>query len=91
MLRIVKILIKHFGFSHTETLLEPIRDGLLNNNWRKRNGAINLLGEMIEVLRSKSSESEISLVFKDYDIIITCVYILRYDTDEANKILATNV
>lgn len=91
VLRIVKILIQKFGFSHTETLLEPIRDCLLSPNWRKRNGAINLLGEMIDVLRAKSSDSEISLVFKDYDFIITSVYILRYDNDEANKILATNV
>lgn len=37
--------------------MEPINEGMFNSNWRKRNSAIILSGEMLDVL-SKVLKSE---------------------------------
>lgn len=66
-MRIVKILIKKFGITHTDTLLEPVRDGLLSSDWRKRNGALSLLGEMLDVIKRTEREKDIKFELQDYD------------------------
>lgn len=44
-LRVLKIMIQHYGISDTELLMQPIMDGMFSTNWRKRNSAIVLSGE----------------------------------------------
>ena len=49
--KVMRLLIKHFGESHTELLMSPINDGLFSENWRKRASSVTLSGEMLEALQ----------------------------------------
>lgn len=51
-LQVQKILINNYGLSHTEMLLEPLELSLFEEKWRKRNGALLLIGEMLNVLKN---------------------------------------
>lgn len=50
VLRILKIFIKNFGSEKLSLLLEPINEGLLSSNWRKRNSAIILLSDVFNIM-----------------------------------------
>ena len=50
-------MIENFGISHTEMLLDPLIEGLFQDNQRKRRGALILIGQMISVLKSHLYEN----------------------------------
>jgi hypothetical protein len=39
-----KVLISQYCLSHTDLLLDPLCEGVFETNWRKRNGALILIG-----------------------------------------------
>ena len=47
-----KVLISNYCLSHTDLLLEPLCEGVFETNWRKRNGALILIGEVLNILKS---------------------------------------
>lgn len=50
-MQVSKVLINNYGISHTDLLLGPLSDGIFESNWRKRNAALILLGELLNVLK----------------------------------------
>ncbi len=50
-MQVSKVLISNYGITHTHLLLEPLCDGIFESNWRKRNAALILLGELLNVLK----------------------------------------
>ena len=87
-LRVVKIFIQKFGVIHQEVLLEPVNEGLFSTNWRKRHSSIQLMGEMLDALKSSNKDHFLSL---QMDRILVSVYILRHDDVDCIKVTATNV
>jgi hypothetical protein len=50
-MQVSKVLINNYGISHTDLLLEPLCNGIFESNWRKRNAALILLGELLNILK----------------------------------------
>ncbi len=50
-MQVSKVLINNYGISHTDLLLEPLCEGIFESNWRKRNAALILLGELLNILK----------------------------------------
>ena len=50
-MQVSKVLINNYGITHTDLLLEPLCNGIFEPNWRKRNAALILLGELLNVLK----------------------------------------
>jgi hypothetical protein len=78
-LQVQKILINNFGISHTQMLLEPLFNGLFEENWRKRNGSLILIGEMLNVLKSYLYDNSDEEKEACYYQALMGVYILKDD------------
>ena len=78
-LQVQKILIGNFGLSHTEMLLEPLFDGLFEESWRKRNGSLILIGEMLNVLKSFLYDNSDTEKEDCYYQALMGVYIIKDD------------
>lgn len=92
-LRVLRILIQNYGSSNAEMLMGPINDGFFSYNWQKRNSAIILSGEMLEVLHKSLQQEEhkdqkkMTLFYINY----MSIYILRSDELEQIRNNATNI
>jgi len=75
--------------SQTETLLQPVNDGLFSENHIKRLSCIVLLGDMLEVFKSFSKENKLEKSLLD-DTLVS-IYILRNDFGDGVRIQATNI
>lgn len=78
-LQVQKILIGNFGLSHTEMLLEPLFDGLFEESWRKRNGSLILIGEMLNVLKNYLYDNSSAEKETCYYQALMGVYIIKDD------------
>ena len=78
-MQVSKVLISNYCLSHTDLLLEPLCEGVFETNWRKRNGALILLGELINIIKNhmyNTRSQEKSYAFYKG---IMAVYILKDD------------
>ena len=48
-LRVLKILIKNYGCEENELLYNALNENMMNVSWKRRNGAVILTGEMLQV------------------------------------------
>ena len=90
-LHVQKILISNFGLSHTDMLLEPLEQNLFEDRWRKRNGALLLIGEMLNVLKNHIYENTDLEKETNYYEALMGIYILKDDEVEMPRITANQI
>jgi len=74
--------------------MTPINEGLFNSNWRKRNSAILLSGEMITVLKQYGMIDEDNMQdskVQHYYNAFMGIYILRFEEIDIIKRTATEM
>lgn len=74
-----KVLINQYCLSHTDLLLEPLCEGVFETNWRKRNGALILIGELLNILKSHMYNTRTQDKAYAYYKGLMAVYILKDD------------
>ena len=78
-MQVAKVLINSYSLSHTDLLLEPLCEGVFESNWRKRNAALILIGEMLNIIKSYMFHSKNSDKTYAYYKGLMAVYILKDD------------
>jgi hypothetical protein len=86
-----KVLINNYCLSHTDLLLEPLCDGAFDNNWKKRNAAIILIGEILNIIKSYMYNTRASDKTYAYYKGLMCVYIIKDDELEMSRMTAIQV
>lgn len=74
-----KVLINNYALSHTDLLLNPLCQSVFENNWRKRNAALILIGELLNILKSYMYNNRVSDKNYAYYRGLMAVYILKDD------------
>jgi hypothetical protein len=78
-MQVAKVLINSYSLSHTDLLLEPLCEGVFETNWRRRNAALILIGEMLNILKSYNFHTRNSDKNYAYYKGLMAVYILKDD------------
>ena len=78
-MQVSKVLINNYGISHTNLLLEPLCEGIFESNWRKRNAALILLGELLNILKVYMFNSKDYQKNEYYYQALMAVYIEKDD------------
>ncbi len=86
-----KVLINHYCLSHTDLLLDPLCEGVFSTNWRKRNGALILIGELLNILKSHMYNTRTQDKAYAYYKGLMAVYILKDDDLEMPRLTANQV
>jgi hypothetical protein len=90
-MQVSKVLINNYGISHTELLLEPLCAGIFEANWRKRNAALMLLGELLNVLKLHIFHTKSTDKSEYYYQALMAVYIMKDDELEMPRTTANQV
>ena len=51
-MQVEKVLVNNYSLTHTDLLLDPLCEGVFDTNWRKRNAALILIGEMLNIIKN---------------------------------------
>lgn len=86
-----KVLINNYCLSHTDLLLEPLCDGAFDNNWKKRNAAIILIGEILNIIKSHMYNTRSQDKAYAYYRGLMAVYIIKDDELEMSRATAIQV
>jgi hypothetical protein len=86
-----KVLINNYCLSHTDLLLEPLCNGAFDNNWKKRNAAIILIGEILNILKSHMYNTRSQDKAYAYYRGLMAVYVIKDDELEMTRATAVQV
>lgn len=78
-MQVEKVLINNYCLSHTDLLLDPLCEGVFDSNWRKRNAALILIGEMLNIIKSYEYNNKNKDKNYAYYQGIMAVYVLKDD------------
>lgn len=90
-MQVSKVLINNYGISHTELLIEPLCEAIFESNWRKRNAALILLGELLNILKNYMFNTKTNDKAPYYYQALMAVYIMKDDELEMPRVTANQV
>lgn len=74
-----RVLINNYCLSHTDLLLDPLCNGVFENNWKKRNSALVLIGEMLNIIKSHMYNTRSNEKTYAYYRGLMAVYVIKDD------------
>lgn len=86
-----KVLINNYCLTHTDLLLGPLCDGVFENNWKKRNSALILIGEMLNIIKNHMYVTRDNEKSYAYYRGLMAVYIIKDDELEMPRLTANQV
>lgn len=86
-----RVLINNYCLTHTDLLLDPLCDGVFENNWKKRNSALILIGEMLNIIKSHMYNTRSQDKAYAYYRGLMAVYIIKDDDLEMPRATANQV
>jgi hypothetical protein len=86
-----KVLITNYCLSHTDLLLDPLCNGVFENNWKKRNSALILIGEMLNIIKSYIYNTRATDKTYAYYRGLMAVYVIKDDDLEMPRLTANQV
>ena len=86
-----KVLITNYCLTHTDLLLNPLCDGVFQNNWKKRNAALILIGQMLNIIKSYMYNTRTSDKTYAYYRGLMAVYVMKDDELEMTRMTANQV
>lgn len=86
-----KVLINTYCLTHTDLLLDPLCDGVFENNWKKRNSAIILIGEMLNIIKSHMYNTRTTDKNYAYYRGLMAVYVIKDDDLQMPRLTANQV
>jgi hypothetical protein len=96
-LRVLKILIQNYAVPQNELLYPTLREAMKNEYWKRRNAAVILSGEMLEITQSivsKQLEHPMNPQYVNIELYVQnlmLLYILRCDDAEQVRMNATQI
>jgi hypothetical protein len=78
-MQVEKVLINNYCLSHTDLLLGPLCDGVFENNWKKRNSALILIGELLNIIKNHMYNTRTNDKAYAYYRGLMAVYIIKDD------------
>jgi len=90
-IKTVQNIIKRYSEGKIDLILEPLFEGMLSNNWVKRESSTILMGDLVDIMLKEDSSKSRYQVIKERPRAFVLLYMVKNDPNNQVKITATNI